>query len=143
MKPQHFFLLGISLTMAMCRPATPDPADRYVGTWDCQASVTETGVQSARSFKELPIVNISKLDANNVKITFPDSSSLQMNAELVNRKLVIRRQDTYLYATGRYNGRVTVLGDGDFNNTKLTLIYTATAGTQSYTRSVQLAGTKR
>lgn len=143
MKRQLFFLLAIGLTTATCRPPTADPADRYVGTWDCQASITETGIGSPRSFKELPVIDITKLDANNVKVMFPDSSSLQMNAELVNRKLVIRRQDTYLYATGRYNGRVTVLGQGDFNNTSLTLTYTATGSTSTYTRSVQLSGSKR
>lgn len=122
-----------------------DPANRYVGTYDCQLTVTETNLPGSKMTQAIVTVVVTMPAADSVLIQQSGITDVDFAGEIsASNKLLLRKQDVAVRGTpSKYVGPMTLTGNGSSDGEKLNLAYTATAGDGKYTFSSQLTGLKR
>lgn len=122
-----------------------DPSSRYVGTYDCQLTMTETNLPGSKMTQAIVTVVVSIPRADSVLIRQTGITEVDFLGEIsASNKLFLHKQTVAVRSTpSKYVGPMTLTGSGSADGEKLNLAYTASMGDGRYTFSSQLTGLKR
>lgn len=133
------FLLVVSCVQRV------DPASRYIGTYDCQLTMTETNLPGSKMTQAIVTVEVSMPKADSVLIRQTGVTEVDFLGEIsASNKLFLHKQTVAVRTTpSKYAGPMTLTGNGSSDGEKLSLAYTASVGDGKYTFTSQLTGLKR
>lgn len=124
-----------------------DPANQYLGTYDCQVSVTESNLPNNRTKASQGIftVVISRAKGDSLSVAQDGFINLSLTAGLGSgNKLILPLQSVVVAnSLSNFSGVMATTGSGSTDGNRLTFSYTATQGAGKYTFAAQLSGIRR
>ena len=143
--PRRWLPAAALCLLALACVQRVDPASRYVGTYDCQVTMTETNLPGSKMSQAIGTVVVENRDRDSVSIRQEGLVNLTFTGEITAaNKLFVRKQDVEVVTPQSGVTRtMTLTGNGTAVNDKLSLSYTATTGVGKYTFTTQLTGLRR
>ncbi|WP_266365922.1 hypothetical protein [Tellurirhabdus rosea] len=139
-----FLLAGIGLFNG-CIPKI-DPAARFAGVFDCQTTLVESNIiaQSASSRSSyIGKIVLVRVASDKLEVSVEGRPDLTVVAELSGSSLLIRKQIIQIKSVNGYIGPAAALGEGSVDANTVSVNYLASAGSNSYSITVQGRGLRR
>jgi|GEM_PF-5084146 len=123
-----------------------EPTDRFQGVYDCRTNFSERNISGGKTSQTsdlVMVISMVKLTKNTLQIQMEGRQDLTVEAEIINGRLAIRRQDISVRGPNGFLGVMTVVGEGTLTDRWLTLSYLASAGPDRYTLAIEASGLRR